>query len=85
MWQHGERIPVPTTKGGIVSTVTITTAPLPGAGATSTEQTQAHAAWEASWILAQDVVDFGSPADASEAGRLAVRENAEALRRLRDH
>lgn len=34
--------------------------------------------------LAQEVVAYGSPSDAGEGGRRAVREHAEALRRLRD-
>lgn len=65
-----------------MSTVTITTTP--PMGATSTDQPQAHTAWKADWILEQEVVVFGSPANAGEGGRLAVREHADALRRLRD-
>ncbi len=41
--------------------------------------------WRATWILPeQEVVAFGTPSDAGVGGRLAVREHAEALRRLRD-
>lgn len=40
---------------------------------------------EASWgVSHQEVVSYGSPSDAGHGCRLAVRENAEALRRLRD-
>lgn len=67
-----------------MSTVTITTTPPTGA-TTSTDQPQAPTAWKADWILEQEVVVFGSPADAGEGGRRAVREHAEALRRLRDN
>ncbi|MFL5953847.1 MAG: hypothetical protein ACJ76I_07040 [Gaiellaceae bacterium] len=43
-------------------------------------------AWatESSWILSQEVVAYGSPADAGEGGRLAVRQHGDALRQLRD-
>ncbi len=51
---------------------------------TSTDQPQAEQTWQAEWIPSQEVVRFGSPADAGEGGRLAVREHAAALRRLRD-
>jgi hypothetical protein len=68
-----------------VSTVTITTTPPTGVTTTSTDQPQTPTSWKADWILEQEVVDYGSPADAGEGGRLAVREHADALRRLRDN
>ena len=71
-------------KGRVVSTVTINTTPAMSV-TTSTDQPQAQTAWKADWILEQEVVVFGSPADAGEGGRLAVREHAGALRRLRDN
>jgi hypothetical protein len=66
-----------------VSTLTITKAPL---GATiSTDQPPADTDWAGTWvILEQEAVAYGSPADAGEAGRIAVREHADALRILRD-
>ena len=45
------------------------------------ETTVRSATWH---VASQEVVAFGSPSDAGEGGRLAVRENTEALRRLRD-
>lgn len=67
-----------------MSTLTITETPL-GAN-TSTDQPRTDADWSGEWIvLEQEVVVYGSPIDAGEAGRVAVREHADALRILRDH
>lgn len=63
--------------------VTITRTPMQRA--TFSAGKQSAAVRDASWgIVRQDVVAYGSPSDAGAGGRLAVRENAEALRRLRD-
>jgi hypothetical protein len=47
---------------------------------------QRFAVGSMSWrvLPLQEVVAFGSPTDAGVGGRLAVREHAEALQRLRD-
>jgi hypothetical protein len=66
-----------------VSTLTITETPL--GATTSTDQPRTEADWHGTWlILEQDAAAYGSPADAGEAGRIAVREHADALRILRD-
>ena len=65
-------------------TVTITQTPVQQA-TFSTPSSPATTVRDATWhIDSQEVVAFGSPSDAGEGGRLAVRENSEALRRLRD-
>jgi len=69
-----------------MSTLTMTnTATLFGATTSTDLRPATWADWRADWLLPQEVVVFGSPADAGEGGRLAVREHAEALRQLRDN
>jgi hypothetical protein len=65
-----------------VSTVTITHAP---PEIQQVEQTTESAGgWDVVEVPDQQVVSFGTLADAAEGGRLAVREHADALRSLRD-
>ena len=66
-----------------MSTVTITQTSLDLQQVQQT--TESAGAWEAAGQPDQQVVSFGTPADAAEGGRLAVREHADALRRLRDN
>ncbi len=65
-------------------TVTITRTPAHRASFSAPGR-QSATVHNATWAtLQQEVVSYGSPSDAGTGGRLAVRENAEALRRLRD-
>jgi hypothetical protein len=66
-------------------TVTIKRTPAQRASFSSVFGDYESSVRDSSWaIIRHEVVSYGSPSDAGLGGRLAVRENAEALRRLRD-
>lgn len=55
---------------------------------TGRSRAESVACWSTPWIVypkgKQEVVAFGSPADAGRGGRIAVRQHADVLQRLAD-